>query len=380
MSKPKVAIIRGSSLNSWEMQNYAPLTEDFDLCAVSTRRVSYDTAAIGFPVKKLWSPADLSPIKKFGSERYFGLEKALADTQIVHSVGIFQPFNEQLVKLKKELRFKLVATFWENIPYLWTGAGSNNQKIHRRKQQVIASVDKFIAITERARQTLLLEGAPDEKIIQQFMGIDIDRFHPQPRDATLLCDYELAESDKIILFVGRLTGNKGERELVFAAKRLEQLGLVDKYNLKFVVVGQGPYLSDLHNLLQRTKLTNVFRLIKQVPYQKMPAVHNLADIFYLGSVPVPVWQEQFGMVLIEAMASGKPVVAAQSGSISEVVGDAGVLFPPADFYALSEELKKLLKDPKRCNELGQQGRQRAEELFDSQKVAQNIGQIYKELL
>jgi glycosyltransferase involved in cell wall biosynthesis len=112
----------------------------------------------------------------------------------------------------------------------------------------------------------------------------------------------------------------------------------------------------------------------------MPRIHNLADIFVLASQPTPVWQEQFGYVLAESMACGKAVVATTSGSIPEIVGDAGLLVPPSDFQSLAEALGGLLADGARRRELGTRARLRATALFDRRAVSAHLRSHYEALL
>jgi glycosyltransferase involved in cell wall biosynthesis len=120
-------------------------------------------------------------------------------------------------------------------------------------------------------------------------------------------------------------------------------------------------------------------MIDTIPYDEMPGVHNLADIFVLPSGFVRGWQEQFGMVLVESMASGRAVVSTLSGSIPEVVGDAGVLVQPEDPRALSDSLLEFVKSDQMRQEYGLRARIRAETVFDSRLVARQIGQVYEHL-
>jgi len=405
--KSKVAIIRGSSLNSWEMQNYAPLAQEFDLLAIGSEEVKYDTAQVGFPIAKLKTLADmrskLGPLKKLPlmgrlSDRFLHLDTLLSDVDIVHSAETFNVYSEQAADLKSRCRFKLVLTVWENIPFLWNGVGSDSGRVHRRKQKVIQATDHFIAITERAKAALLLEGVDEKKISVVPMGIDIERFTPQAKDTTVMQRFDLSEKDFVILSVGFLSWYKGMQDLIYAAGRLKQQGLVDKHHLKFVIVGDGPDKAEIYRLIDRVGVRDIFRTVEKVPYEDMVRTHNLADIFYLGSWPAKVWQEQFGMVLLEAMACGKPIVAAESGSIPEVVGPkkgpalpkgltkqnsqdqpAAVLVPPADFYQLSRVLANLITNQTRRVEMGLAGRERVKENFTDRKIASQIGVLYNTL-
>jgi glycosyltransferase involved in cell wall biosynthesis len=112
----------------------------------------------------------------------------------------------------------------------------------------------------------------------------------------------------------------------------------------------------------------------------MPAIHSLADVFVLPSIPTRAWQEQFGYVLVESMASGKAVVTSRCGSIPEVVGEAAVLTDPADFLGLTTALEDVLTDSARREELGRLGRERAISQFSIEPVSKKLRSLYSALL
>jgi starch synthase len=92
--------------------------------------------------------------------------------------------------------------------------------------------------------------------------------------------------------------------------------------------------------------------------------------------------EPFGLVNIEAMASGKPVVAFDHGALPEIVlhGETGILVPPKDPAGLAQAVISLLKDPHLCSEMGQRGRQRACRRFRIEETAAKTAQLYEQLL
>ena len=110
-------------------------------------------------------------------------------------------------------------------------------------------------------------------------------------------------------------------------------------------------------------VSDVVRFVPGVSYREIPFVYAAADIVVAPSLPTPYWEEQFGMVLAEAMASGRALLSTTAGAIPEVVGDAGVLVPPYDSEALSEALKTLLHDSRERFALGSAARERAHRLF-----------------
>ena len=102
--------------------------------------------------------------------------------------------------------------------------------------------------------------------------------------------------------------------------------------------------------------------------------------FILPSIPVEWWQEQFGMVLVEAMASGLPVISTLSGSIPEVIGDAGILIQSGDPLSIYNAVRKISLDAAYHRNLSEMARRRAEEIFDISHVKEKIRKVYDELV
>ncbi len=157
----------------------------------------------------------------------------------------------------------------------------------------------------------------------------------------------------MILFVGRLVEEKGINDLE------ETFGNLKSQNasLKLKIIEAGT-----------------------VKYENMPKVYQEADIFVLPSKRTRTWEEQYGMVLVEAMASGLPIVAYDTGAISEVLGNVGILVHEGDITGLSKQILKLANDENLRLKLGRMGRKRAEDEFDNKKTAKKIEAIYKDIM
>jgi glycosyltransferase involved in cell wall biosynthesis len=115
-----------------------------------------------------------------------------------------------------------------------------------------------------------------------------------------------------------------------------------------------------------------------VPDDVLPEVFRMADVFVLPSVS----SEAFGIVVLEAMASGVPVVATDVGGIPEVVkeNEAGLLVPPGNELELREAIQKLLNDEELRKQYGSKGRKAVEEKYSWDKVVVEIEKIYEEIL
>ena len=102
---------------------------------------------------------------------------------------------------------------------------------------------------------------------------------------------------------------------------------------------------------------------------QMPDVYPTFDVLVLPSLTRPNWKEQFGRVLIEAMACGVPVIGSDSGEIPNVIGDAGLIFPEGDIDALRDSIASLLADPGRRARYAEAGRQRVLAEFTQAQIA-----------
>jgi glycosyltransferase involved in cell wall biosynthesis len=303
-----------------------------------------------------------------------GLNGALRGFDIVHSAETFYYCTYQTARLRHSNRFKLVVTVWEDIPFL-----SETAARKAIKTSVFNAADLFLAVSSRAKEAMILEGAPEEKIKVQMPGIDVQRFRPMAKDDQLLRRLNCSANDLIILFVANLYREKGVFDLLYAFRRVvDQLGKEKK--LKLLLAGRGREETRILELIRRLRLADYAQVIGRFSYSSIPQLHNIADIFVLPSIPISTWQEQFGYVLVESMACGKPVISTLTGAIPEVVADAGVLVPPNDFLSLANALENLISDEKKRIELGQKGRQRVEEVFDSRRVAAQLKNLYEALL
>jgi len=381
--KKRLAIIRGPYLNSWEMQNFSPLMDSFDIVGFASYGHNFDVEKIPFKVIKLFSVGQSlkyrflrKPMIQFLGDLHdlHGLRKSLQGFDIVHSAETSSYYTYQAAKLKEQLKFKFVVTVWENIPFL-----HHLPATERCKKVVFDKADLFLATSERAKEVLILEGAQESKIKIQMPGIDTKHFSPSSKDPELLKQFGCNKNDIIVLYVANLYREKGIYDLLFAFKQLLSRSEL-REKTKLLIGGKGRERDNILRWMQYLKMDDSVKLIGSHPYDVMPKIHNLADIFVLPSFPIPTWQEQFGYVLIESMACGKPVISTLSGSILEVVSDAGLLVQSNDFQSLSDAIGNLVDDEKQRIDLGNRGRQRAEIYFDANKVSAEFKHHYESLL
>jgi|GEM_PF-368527 len=366
--KPRIGIVRGPNLNAWEMQNYVGLQGKFDLAAYTTTNHHYDLSSIPFPVYKL-PPAPENPAYMQG------LEFALFDRDLIYTADTTWIFSHQAVRIKEKLDKTVVCLQWENIPFAY----EEDLRMRALKEEVRSRADHFVAVTQRARDALILEGVEPSRISVIPMGVDIRRFRPDRESGERLrSQLGISKEDRVILFVGRLVWEKGIYDLIHSAGLLCKLWNGEA--LRWVVAGAGPELEGVQEVLRDLKLEESFIFLQGRPYEDMWQVFNLADVFVLPSTSTRTWREQFGMVLVEAMACGIPVISTYSGSIPEVVGEVGILVPPNDPRSLAESLHGLLRDEPLRTRLSRKGRKRAEQEFNAERVAGRLEELFDRLL
>jgi glycosyltransferase involved in cell wall biosynthesis len=320
-SRPRVVLLRGHNVNVWDLRPFEALDDAYDASVLVTGSNLHNLAGMALKQVQISSPRDRIPGGRAAGaaayalgERYLGLKAALRGADIVHAAEIGTWFTAQAAALKDELGFKLVSTVWETLPWLDTYRWPRERKY---RATILPKLDLCLAATDRARNALLLEGVPDEKIEVCPPGIDLDRF------ATAAA----APRGDTVLSAGRLVWEKGHQDVIRAAAST---------GAKLLVVGDGPEGAKLRKHAAELGADVEFR--STVPYDEMPGVYASASMLVLASIPTKGWEEQFGMVLVEAMAAGTPVVAADSGAIAEVLGGQGRLVRANDWRALADAI------------------------------------------
>jgi glycosyltransferase involved in cell wall biosynthesis len=155
-------------------------------------------------------------------------------------------------------------------------------------------------------------------------------------------------------------------------------GLYGRWRLH--ILGSGPQKAQLERLAAELGIAEQVRFEEPIPSTQMPDYYSQLDALVLPSLTRPNWKEQFGRVLIEAMACKVPVVGSDSGEIPNVIGDAGLVFPEGDVQALQDKLYQLMADPALREELAHRGRERVLAHYTQAQVAAKTYQVYREVL
>ena len=174
---------------------------------------------------------------------------------------------------------------------------------------------------------------------------------------------------EFVLFVGRLNYYKGLKYLVEAMKDV---------GANLVIVGGGPEKENLEFRIKNLELKNVYFL----PFQSEDELINYYHACSIFVLPSIFKSEAFGLVLIEAMACGKPVISTELGTGTSFVNQDGVtgfVVPPKDSWALAQAIKEILENKKMAQELGQNASKRVSEELSLEKMLEKISRVYKSI-
>ncbi len=232
-------------------------------------------------------------------------------------------------------RAKLICFTWENI--------ARRVGVPGVERFNLARCDGIIAGNSDAARIVRAKKFSKPIVVTPQLGVDTELF--QPRVAP-----EKEARAFTIGYIGRLVAEKGVWTLLAALANLP--------NAQLVLVGDGALRDDIERWIAARQLAARVRLVSALPHEEIARVMNTLDVLVLPSQTTPTWKEQFGHVLIEAMASGVPVIGSNSGAIPEVIGDAGIIFPEGDVSALRDALATLQNDAARRTQLAQRGRAR----------------------
>ena len=267
----------------------------------------------------------------------------------------------QLVLLNRlTRRAKVVLFSWENLEFQ---RGPVRAFVERHN---IRQADYLIAGNGQASDRLRGLGGPATHIcVMPQIGITPDMnagIYPFANTAIFT-----------IGFIGRLVGEKGIFTLLEAFSHLPAA-------CRLIVIGDGSAREAFRDRARELHVLSRIELIGAVPHEAVDAYLRKMDVLALPSMTTAFWAEQFGHVLIEAMALGIPVVGSSSGAIPEVIGDAGMIFPEGDAQALGACLLKLMEDAEFRLQLGRRGRERCLKEYTNAKIASETRQIYCKML
>ena len=350
---PRVLIVRGHLATPWELRPWEELAGRFDVSYLRTASNGYDTSGLSLREVPVGALRDRFPKGRIGEvatgllrDRYTtDADAAFASADIVHSEELSFWFAADAARRRRAGgNFRLVQTVWETLPLGFTYRQRGARKF---RDDVLAATDLFLAATDRARISLLLEGVPDEKVVVCPPGIDTSRFGAEDRQDRSL------NREHVILSPGRLVWEKGHQDAMRAVALLHR-GIVrgpggETFRPELRIIGSGPERDRLGSYAEELGISTSVTF-ESLPYDEMPSAFAQASCLLLGSLPLAAngfhpfdiprifWEEQFGLVFAEAMAAGLEIITTSSGAIPEVMQGQGTLVPAGDYIGMAQAL------------------------------------------
>lgn len=251
-----------------------------------------------------------------------------------------------------------------------------NMKMTTETIQPIKKFSRIIAISEFTRRRLIELGIDESKIATIYNGVDLDVFDPSVSNRKKIrSEWQVSEDITVVTMLGQICNRKNQLGLLKAAQILKHS------NKKFVVILVGPEFDERKPV---TKELEIF--IKEHELEDfvkiLPFRSDVADIISASDIIVSAsHDEPFGRTLIEGMAMKKPIVATRSGAHPEIIkdGTTGLLVEENCPEALSDAILNLSQNPETAIQMGEVGRQRAQEKFSVEAHLQNLNLVYKEI-
>ncbi|GAP95885.1 glycosyltransferase [Leptolyngbya sp. NIES-2104] len=202
-------------------------------------------------------------------------------------------------------------------------------------------------------------------------GIDPAIYYP--RSNTLKSELGTTDHEVLIGYVGRVVEQKGLKTLLCALNEIRSLPW------RLAVVGTGEFDAEFDEIAQQLNLSDRIQKLGFVPFTETPNYLSAFDILVLPSETRANWKEQFGRVIIEAMACGTPVIGSDSGEIPHLINSTkgGLVFPEGDAIALSQRLGELIQNPELRSNYAETGKQSVLNNYTNSLLAQRFAETVK---
>ncbi|MFH0856534.1 MAG: glycosyltransferase family 4 protein [bacterium] len=346
----------------------------------------------GFKIKRI------KPVFKYGNAAFIPkLWKELDGFDIIHLhypffgaaeiLWLKRIFNKTTLcpsLLKKGNKMKLVITYHMDV--VGEGAIKKFFTVHTQfiMPRILKSADVIIASSfDYFKNSNAGKLKLEKEIIELPFGADCDIYKVMEKDARLMAKYKLEDDDKIILTIGPLDSAhyfKGVEYLIKAFKSVfDASDPGKKRNLKLMIIGDGNLGRYYENIASQLGITEQVIFAGRVNDEEKIKIINLSYVEVLASINQ---SEAFGIVLIEAMACAKPVIASNLPGVRSVVeeGVNGLLCEPKNIENLAGKIKYLLDNPHIARQMGASGLERVEKLYNWKCITGKLEKIYKTLI
>ncbi|WP_404404970.1 glycosyltransferase family 4 protein [Jeotgalibacillus malaysiensis] len=243
---------------------------------------------------------------------------------------------------------------------------------HLMTKNIIKNADTTIAVGNQLYDTIHQEfNAPESKLELLNMGVDRSVFKPYDRSNTRQ-KFNISEDENVLLYVGNMIEQKGLLDLVESVDLLKQEGAFEHSCLYMIGANKSPaFFTRLQEEISKRKLDDVVRYVGTKNQKELAEWMSASDAFVL-----PSHIEGFGLVALEAMSCGTPVIASRTGGLPYLLDQqSGHLIEPKNPASLAEGIRTVLSDPSYREKLRENGFKKAAE-NDQERVIQKLKQLY----
>jgi glycosyltransferase involved in cell wall biosynthesis len=219
------------------------------------------------------------------------------------------------------------------------------------------SAQLLLCFTERALLHAIELGCPPSRCAVVHPGIDVRTFHPRP---------EGLRREAVVLFVGELRADKGVMDVLAACERAR----ARRRDLRLVIAGTGPLAAQVDRLATERRYIDY---LGRVPREDVAQLMRNARVLAVAPHHRRFWEEQFGFVYVEAMATGLPIVTTRCGAIPEVVPPDNAIVPEGDIGGLAESIDRMC-GPSGA-EVGRANRTTAERRYDVERQGRELASV-----
>ncbi len=286
----------------------------------------------------------------------------------------------ELITLNRILGLKAKNIFftWWNLPY------EVKFPLSLLEHYNLRHTDGLVVGNQDGADILRDHGYQGPACVMPQLGVDERLFRPAAQP-DLAAEQGIAPEEFVIGFVGRFVEEKGLLTLFEALSKLSKTPSNRAW--KLLLLGRGPLKEQLQTLAANSGIGDRIIWIESVPHDDVPRYINLMDTLLLPSettyqfktLSAVGWKEQFGHVLIEAMACKVPVIGSDSGEIPHVIKTDGLVFPEGDAAALAEKIDLLIQQPAQQQALAEKGYRRAMDEYTNTALAKRLLDFYETL-
>ena len=301
---------------------------------------------------------------------FFGMNRFRPD--IVHAEEEPDSLAALQIALARRLaspRSRLVLYTWQNVdrPKHWY--------VEWVRRTTMRASDAMLCANREAVE--LLRQAGYEKHVEIFpaIGVDTRVFSPCPRNGEVRQQF-------VIGYLGRLSPEKGIDLLIEALSRLIGTAATEQLSrtVELRIAGGGPARQRLEEQARALGLDAAVWFVPALTPAQISGFLCQLDVLVVPSRSTAVWKEQFGRVLVEAMACKVPVIGAASGAIPEVIGDAGLVFPEGDVEGLAVGLHRVCESPALAADMAERGYARVLQMYTQERIAEQTAALYRRLM